>query len=424
MCALTALLAVSVAGVSATARAWEPVADPKERAPRWSGPMIYRLNQAGSDDLDIDMLAAEVHKGMLEWTAPDCTGASARYDGLTTDLPGSAAMPGADNVIAWRESGWTDGPEALAVTAPSYIRTNSGPQVIVAATMRLNGQDWTWVKGASTGRQINIFSVLLHEGGHYWGLGHSMVPMSVMVADYSKDLTGLAPDDVDGICSLYPLGQSKDCTSSTCPNGYACTRGNCLWEGTGAPPVCTVDADCASAEHCEAGLCMKDGCVVDRDCASTERRCIGGRCMLVTDPPPVMCTSNSDCAADEVCKAGLCVALDSVQSAGRPIGSDCVMDSDCDSGLCRLADGATQCTAFCVSDADCGTVERCLRDGTKTGLCGPPAQGSKAPTHGSAEARPKHDAMGCSSTRSSSGPALAWLIAAAWLLRARRLRDG
>lgn len=248
-----------------------------------------------------------------------------------------------------------------------------------------------------------------------------MVPMSVMVADYSKDLTGLAPDDIDGICSLYPVGQLERCPTRPCPSGYACMEGNCLWDSKGAPPFCMVDGDCAAAERCEASLCVEGtrSCAVDRDCASSEQRCVGGRCMIVVDPPAPMCTSNPDCAADEVCKAGLCVAADPAQPVGLPVGSDCAMDSDCESGLCRVTADATHCTAFCSSDADCRTVERCLHEGAQTGLCGPLAHVSGSQAQTAAEGRRDAAATGCSSTQSSSTTALGWLIAAAWLLRAR-----
>ena len=376
-CLVAAALAVSVAGAASTACAWEPVSGTRELAPRWSGPLIYRVNERGSDDLDIDALLAEVHAGMREWTTPDCTGAAARYDGLTAELPSSADEPGADNVIAWRESDWRDGPESVAVTATSFIETGSGAPEIVAATMRLNGQHWTWVTGASAReeRKINTFSAILHEGGHYWGLGHTPVPMSVMNVDYSRDLSGLAPDDIEGICSLYPPGQVEP-----------------------------------TPDTCDAGPCVDDpeGCTVDRDCPNDDERCVAGRCYPLVDPPPTMCVRDAECDAGEACKAGDCVAREPAQPVGLPVGSDCVMDDDCESGLCRLEGEASACTAFCESDDDCSNETRCVRDGARTGLCGAPEP-----------AEPERDVEsgGCSTARSSDPGAPIWLIAALYLLR-------
>jgi hypothetical protein len=409
---LAAALAARVLGAASGAHAWEPVAGSKELAPRWSGPMIYRLNEQGSDDLDIELLLPELHKGMLEWTRPECTSATARYDGLTAELPSSDEEPGADNVIAWREADWTHGPEAVAVTAPSFIRTASGEQVIVAATMWLNGQHFTWVTGQSEGRRINLFSVILHEGGHYFGLGHTLVPMSVMNADYSRDLMGLAPDDIEGICSLYPLGKVEDCTAQPCPSGYACADGNCL---------CQADGGCAETGRCDAGPCVGDAsCVVDGDCVSGEQRCVAGRCIRMADPPAAMCGRDGDCGADQACKAGICAAVDRTQPVGLPVGSDCVMDSDCESGLCRLAGDLTQCTAFCETDADCGTAARCQRDGTQTGLCAPVALAPEPPSPQAPANTRDTRTGGCAAVRASGSAVPIWLLLVTYVLRRKR----
>lgn len=383
---LAALLAASVALATSTASAWEPVDGTKELAPRWSGPMIYRLNEEGSDDLDVDVLLAEVHRGLLEWTTPDCTGATARYDGLTAELPYTADEPGADNVIAWRETDWTHGPRAVAITAPSFISKGSGePPVIVAASMWLNGEHWTWVTGASQDNQINLFSVILHEGGHYWGLGHTLVPMSVMNEDYSQDLTGLAADDIEGICSLYPVDQV-------------------------APPQgCEMDGGCGA-----------DRCVVDGDCARGDERCVAGRCTRLLNPPPAMCMRDSECDADETCAAGMCVAADPTQPLGLPVGSDCIMDGDCESGLCRLAGEATQCTDFCEADVDCGAGARCLRDGTPTGLCGPADLAPEPRSSQLAGSERNAEGAGCSAARSPGTASLVWLFLVPWVLRRAR----
>lgn len=374
--ALVGLLMVSLVVAASTAAAWEPAAGTKELAPRWSGPMVYRLNEAGSDDLELEVVLGELHRGMLEWTTPDCTGATARYDGLTDELPGTAAEPGADNVIAFRESDWTDGAHVVAVTATSFVDAGNGrPPVIVAATMRLNGQHWTWVADPSEAQQANLYSVTLHEGGHYWGLGHTQVPMSVMNVDYSRDLTGLASDDVQGICSLYPADTPlPTCPREPCGDGYACREGNCLWSGISAPgDSCESDADggCDANSACADGECERpmEDCVADRDCAASEARCVAGRCRRLASPPPQMCIRDSECQDGEACKAGRCSSRPADGSEEFPVGSPCDMDAECASGMCQLVGERAHCTAFCETDRDCGSDARCRRDGDNTGLC-------------------------------------------------------
>lgn len=58
-----------------------------------------------------------------------------------------------------------------------------------------------------TGRAVDLFSVALHEVGHALGLGHSDRPGSVMYPYYRMNW-GLAPDDIEGIQSLYGVRES------------------------------------------------------------------------------------------------------------------------------------------------------------------------------------------------------------------------
>ena len=70
------------------------------------------------------------------------------------------------------------------------------------------------------------------------------------------------------------------------------------------PPECTVDADCAEGEVCEAEECVPaPECTVDADCAEGEV-CEAGAC--VAAPPE--CTVDADCAEGEVCALGICIA--------------------------------------------------------------------------------------------------------------------
>ncbi len=50
----------------------------------------------------------------------------------------------------------------------------------------------------------------VHEAGHYLGLAHSSDTTAVMFERYNPDTQSspeLAPDDIDGICELYPPPQ-------------------------------------------------------------------------------------------------------------------------------------------------------------------------------------------------------------------------
>jgi hypothetical protein len=52
-------------------------------------------------------------------------------------------------------------------------------------------------------------SILTHEAGHFLGLAHSSDSSAVMFASYHVNSTNLQPDDVNGICSIYPSDGSR-----------------------------------------------------------------------------------------------------------------------------------------------------------------------------------------------------------------------
>ena len=169
-----------------------------------------------------------------------------------------------------------------------------------------------------------------------------------------------------------------------CPSGQVCNpaSGACL-------PACANDTECPGRQVCGQGLfCAENGCEVataaldcldDRICvqdACTERcaagTCAGGQtCNLATgvcEFDAGFCAMNSDCAGDQFCVDGVCLAR---------IPGTCDVDTDCDGGdvcspfgrcvvdhVCGGDDGCQAGVAFCVdgqcqpcvADADCGAL--------------------------------------------------------------------
>ena len=97
-----------------------------------------------------------------------------------------------------------DGPSQ--VLAHAYFPSPPNPETI-AGDMHFD-EDELWQSGGN----IDVFTVALHEAGHALGLSHSSDPSAVMYPHYIGVVSGLQPDDIAGIRSLYAIagGGSSD----------------------------------------------------------------------------------------------------------------------------------------------------------------------------------------------------------------------
>lgn len=94
----------------------------------------------------------------------------------------------------------------LAVTVPNNI---SG-KTIVGALMMINDMAANSFKTKSRDEKV---SIIAHELGHAFGLGHSPVKDSLMYYATVNMRKSLGGDDIDGITYLYPKKQPVSCGS-------------------------------------------------------------------------------------------------------------------------------------------------------------------------------------------------------------------
>ena len=174
----------------------------------------YSVNATGSRTLAYVDAKRVIDASFTTWMGTTCTETNApagisvsslgpvecaevRYNDKTSN----------QNLIVFRDDTWpyNDPNSTLGLTTVTF---NSENGEIYDADMELN----------ATGRNLSITeqvppngydlaSVVTHEAGHFLGLAHATDPSATMFASYkpgSAALRTLTPDDVAGLCAIYP----------------------------------------------------------------------------------------------------------------------------------------------------------------------------------------------------------------------------
>lgn len=374
------LRALALALVASALVGWTPI---DTTQPIWSGTVPYQMNDQGSGDLGVSTSESVVQQAFGDWTAVSCTSLTASYGGQTSTRPSTGDGRA---MVGWVESGWRYDTSAIGVTQPQWTsRTTMGHPTIVEADMELNGVNYTWITGSGRGTMVNAYSIVLHEGGHYYGLGHSSSPSATMYYAYSGGIASLSSDDQTGICTLYPGSGTPptSCTTTGCPTGQTCntSTGTCqtsMMTGTGG--LCSP---CMDSSACTAGYCLRypDGlgycgtnCSSDAECGAGGM-CfavsgLGGQCIHIdggnpscAGTTPTGCTNDTDCASGQHCNVatGGCEA----STGGGGLGAPCTTEADCASSVCF--GGVCSATCDWLSPTSCGTGFYC--NGQATGTC-------------------------------------------------------
>jgi hypothetical protein len=120
-----------------------------------------------------------------------------------------------NNPIIFRDSLWPHGDRSntLGYTTLTVDLTTGE---IFGADIEINTHDYTIVaSGTPMNGAYDLASVLTHEAGHFLGLAHSGDKSAIMYAFYMPGSAALTPDDVSGICSLYPADGSRSTQNGT-----------------------------------------------------------------------------------------------------------------------------------------------------------------------------------------------------------------
>ena len=174
-----------------------PVASYVLRGSGWDGAganpisLLYHFLN-GTADIAGDGEHLEVERALWSWSQ------HARIDWTETASPGQNRSLD----IRWTTSGF-DG--AGGTLAYAYFPAPPNPETIAGDIYFDEGETWR------IGADVDMFTVALHEAGHALGLDHSDDPNAVMAPYYAGPASGLAPDDIAGIQTLYePVSEGPD----------------------------------------------------------------------------------------------------------------------------------------------------------------------------------------------------------------------
>ena len=264
------------------------------------------IDPKGSDDIADDADLEAVRRAFSNWQSVSCSYLSfMEQPWVGTGL----VQNDRQNRVFWVEEA-QDWPAVPSVLALTYAFYSVGQNPIISdADIILNGANWRWttdtaVVGTGTPLALDVETVVFHEVGHFFGLDHSTDPTAAMYESNNKAVQrGPAPDDVLGICSLYPNGQPVPGDSV----GGA-----------------SVGSPCTASDQCESRICLQDRLLQRDYCsqicvASQPDACPSGfACEQADDgrsyclaPAPVdeLC---DQCSNGEQCASGLCVTVPDV----------------------------------------------------------------------------------------------------------------
>jgi hypothetical protein len=181
----------------------------------WRGACVgYSINQNASRNIPFDDAQRIIDQSFATWVSSTCVD-TGQAPGIAISNLGKAECgevkynkeSANQNLIVFRDDGWpySDPNSTLGLTTVTF---NAETGEIFDADMEINASE----RNLSTSEQVpasgfDLLSVVTHEAGHFLGLAHATNPTSTMYASYkpgSGALRDLDPDDVAGLCSIYP----------------------------------------------------------------------------------------------------------------------------------------------------------------------------------------------------------------------------
>jgi MYXO-CTERM domain-containing protein len=173
----------------------------------------FSMQRDASDQVSLDLATSVFVEAFKKWTEADCGGGTHPHIEVVDLGPVECKAHEYNkkaanaNIILFHDDVWPHpgAGSTLALTTVTYS-VDSGE--IYDADMELNAANTPFTTGDAN-VTFDLSSIATHETGHFLGLSHTLDPMATMYRDYIPGTIGLRtlePDDIAGICAIYPPG--------------------------------------------------------------------------------------------------------------------------------------------------------------------------------------------------------------------------
>ncbi len=331
---------------------------------RWvteSGPIMYQIHAAGSDDLSDGSDFERIEAAFQAWSCAE--GTNLRFI-RGEDVTSSAQQGDGISSIYWVENeselaqyGLTD--KNVAVTLNNVV-IETGAMVNNDETdIVLNGVHFTWnSQGSARDGQVPIFPILLSHIGSLLGFEQTCeseqdpacpgMDKTILKNFYDYLAEGPLEDDVLALQDLYPADDDSTCTGpfrqgERCEGDCDCISDFICMQGAYGFPVCTPQCSsdtstCPPAFTCLFGQKDEDG-VAPGIChqlgreelnpissyCETNNQCVTNSCLAVSDVGRSICRQTCDTADDcegpynYQCVEGVCLGPGKLDGLSCPV---------------------------------------------------------------------------------------------------------
>ena len=115
-------------------------------------------------------------------------------------------------MVVFTKQGWLHQPGVVALTLNAFDRANG---VILDTDIEINDEFFVWGDTEQMcSKQMDLENALTHEIGHFIGLSHppntpefENTTMFASAEPCEVKKRSLEPDDIEGLCEIYPQGQ-------------------------------------------------------------------------------------------------------------------------------------------------------------------------------------------------------------------------